>query len=864
MSFECGTTWLRADFHLHTRADRGRFKYDGEDNSFIKSYIQQMKTQGIGLGVITNHNKFDKDEYKALAKEGRKEGICILPGVELSVNDGANGIHTLIMFDQEEWLENGSDHINIFIGSMFLGKANYENSNSRSNHSLLETIKKLNDCGKDYFIIMAHVEQNNGLLEELNGGRIIEFGQNDIFRENVLGFQKLRTREKLKNLENWFEAKLPALVEGSDPGSIEEIGKGDKVFIKIGDYNFKAIKYALVDYISRISTTVLSSNNAYIKSISFQGGKLDNQNICLSPEMNNLIGIRGSGKSTIIELLRYCLDIPLGQKSQDIRYKEGIVANGIGSGGKIIVNAVDKHNNSYTIERMYGHSVNVYDESHELKNISVDSIIQNPLYFGQKDLSNTDDGFETDLMDKLMGKMRSDIIQKIESVRMKTISNIQQWMNLKNSIEQKKEFEAQKIDLQHKLKVFKERGLEEKLKRQVAFEKDDIKLNEIMRHLSFFKDSCLSFYEENKVKFIEISKHETFENQEIFSNIQRYLSELVKDLELLQKTGIKTEEYIMKVKIEIEGFKNKQNGLSEDFAKIQREINIPNLNADEFVKMSRSLNILEVKLTEVNKNIIKREELFNSIKKNLVELNELWREKFLLYETEIKKINTAQEALKLEIKFKEERGRFKEHLKEAYNGSGLRENHYSFLIENFKDYIEIFLDITKKDGSKVKTYITDTIYSNFAFKFNENICDLLTYKVPDKIEILYHGKPLMYHSLGQRASALVLFILAQRDNDLIMIDQPEDDLDNQTIYEEVIKAIKKIKPEVQFVFATHNANIPVLGDAEKVIACEYQDKIIIFEGSIDKPEIQDKIIGIMEGGKDAFNRRRDIYNLWKY
>ena len=92
----------------------------------------------------------------------------------------------------------------------------------------------------------------------------------------------------------------------------------------------------------------------------------------------------------------------------------------------------------------------------------------------------------------------------------------------------------------------------------------------------------------------------------------------------------------------------------------------------------------------------------------------------------------------------------------------------------------------------------------------------------------------------------------------------EEDLDNRTIYEKVIKAIKNLKPEVQFIFATHNANIPVVGDAEKVIACGYKEKINSFEGSIDKPEIQDKIINIMEGGKDAFSRRRDIYNLWKY
>ena len=63
----------------------------------------------------------------------------------------------------------------------------------------------------------------------------------------------------------------------------------------------------------------------------------------------------------------------------------------------------------------------------------------------------------------------------------------------------------------------------------------------------------------------------------------------------------------------------------------------------------------------------------------------------------------------------------------------------------------------------------------------------------------------------------------QSDNDIILIDQPEDDLDNKIIYDEVITAIKKKKQKMQFVFETHNSNIPVLGDAERIFMVEYQD-----------------------------------------
>jgi chromosome segregation protein len=148
--------------------------------------------------------------------------------------------------------------------------------------------------------------------------------------------------------------------------------------------------------------------------------------------------------------------------------------------------------------------------------------------------------------------------------------------------------------------------------------------------------------------------------------------------------------------------------------------------------------------------------------------------------------------------------------------------------------------------------------------FNDNKATLLTWQVPNLFQIEYHGKELREHSLGQRASALILFILSQRDNDVIVIDQPEDDLDNQTIFEDVIKLIRALKNSIQFIFATHNANFPVLGDAEQVGACSYaKGNADVQVGSIDEPRIQKAIVSIMEGGHEAFARRKEIYELWK-
>ena len=101
-------------------------------------------------------------------------------------------------------------------------------------------------------------------------------------------------------------------------------------------------------------------------------------------------------------------------------------------------------------------------------------------------------------------------------------------------------------------------------------------------------------------------------------------------------------------------------------------------------------------------------------------------------------------------------------------------------------------------------------------------------------------------------------------NQPIIIDQPEDDIDNSTIYEGIIKTLLQKKNTNQFIFATHNSNIVVLGDSDNIFVCKNEDeKLKLKSGSIDNEEIQREIVNIMEGGKEAFERRKVIYKLWR-
>ena len=113
-------------------------------------------------------------------------------------------------------------------------------------------------------------------------------------------------------------------------------------------------------------------------------------------------------------------------------------------------------------------------------------------------------------------------------------------------------------------------------------------------------------------------------------------------------------------------------------------------------------------------------------------------------------------------------------------------------LEKFSDYVALVEDWILADGKELRSILGTTEYSKLDAKLNEQYAEFLGYQVKNRVEIYYHDKLLRQHSLGQRASALILFILSQDINDIILIDQPEDDLDNKVIYDEVIKEISQI------------------------------------------------------------------------
>lgn len=126
------------------------------------------------------------------------------------------------------------------------------------------------------------------------------------------------------------------------------------------------------------------------------------------------------------------------------------------------------------------------------------------------------------------------------------------------------------------------------------------------------------------------------------------------------------------------------------------------------------------------------------------------------------------------------------------------------------------------------------------------------------------GKGLKELSAGQRGIVLLIFYLALSNKEIpIIIDQPEDNLDNQSVYDKLVPCIREAKKKRQVIIVTHNPNIAIACDAEQIISCKISktdNQITYSSGSVENVEIRKNVIDVLEGTMPAFSLRRRKYS----
>ncbi len=125
--------------------------------------------------------------------------------------------------------------------------------------------------------------------------------------------------------------------------------------------------------------------------------------------------------------------------------------------------------------------------------------------------------------------------------------------------------------------------------------------------------------------------------------------------------------------------------------------------------------------------------------------------------------------------------------------------------------------------------------------------------------IRFDGRNLDDLSMGERAIVLLKILLAHDDKPLL-IDQPEEHLDNRYIYNELTPAFRNAKRRRQIIIATHNANLVVNTDAEQIVIAKNSNGILSYTaGPLENPVIRQEIKIILEGGDEAFKKREEKY-----
>jgi len=170
-------------------------------------------------------------------------------------------------------------------------------------------------------------------------------------------------------------------------------------------------------------------------------------------------------------------------------------------------------------------------------------------------------------------------------------------------------------------------------------------------------------------------------------------------------------------------------------------------------------------------------------------------------------------------------------------------------------------DIESKDKTVLYTTIHGTLVKRIEALQNESFDELAKWFPEDEVCLEYRPskdkpyKNIALASAGQKTAAMLSFLLVHGDEPLLL-DQPEDDLDNALVSELVVEQLRKNKVRRQLLVVTHNANIVVNADAELVVTMDFDGQINLASmGGLQETSVRRDICRVMEGGEEAFRQR---------
>jgi ABC-type lipoprotein export system ATPase subunit len=616
-----------------------------------------------------------------------------------------------------------------------------------------------------------------------------------------------------------------------------------------------------------------------ITSLEVTSGFLKGLKLELADGLNCVIGGRGTGKTTVLELIRYVLSLMPDEKLSPARARalKAVVQNNLGN-GRVRISVQTKHGIRYHAERGWNEATRVYNEQGEATPISFgrDLIFTTDVY-SQNEIEEiaTNPSFQLALIDKFIDEDVRRIDGELRKLQRELDANAGELLRLDQELADLEENVAELPAIEEKLKGFQSAGggeakstnaahaqsaLREKERRTLEalhadLQKVSVDLPSVMtglvRRLESRLDADMTDGP-NKDLFAAISTH-----------VQGLSQLLARTATEISKHAVQADEAIATEERRLAERHVMRDAEYRDLlAKLQEETGSAKERAQLQTRHAEVLTAgkeLELRKRERRDSHLQRQEL-------TARLSTLRDERYALRKKVTEQLNQQlQPMIRVSISQAGNRDGYRALLTESLKGQNLK---YAAVVDKVvqnaaPEELSLLVQTGDAEGLSDRIGIDQQRSQRVieAFRGSQLVYLLDTIELEDLPRIeLFDGeyKDSTDLSTGQRCTTILPILLLESERPLL-VDQPEDNLDNRFIFETVVRNLKNAKGKRQLIFVTHNPNIPVLGDAERIFLLDSTGK----QGTLTKvgtvEELKQDIEELLEGGREAFLLRKERY-----
>lgn len=614
-----------------------------------------------------------------------------------------------------------------------------------------------------------------------------------------------------------------------------------------------------------------------LKSLSVVGGFLDGLNIDFADGLNCLIGARGTGKTTVLEFIHYALDAmpPDGPARNRV---ETLVEGNL-AGGRIEVAIQNRDGLAYIVSRSAGEAPVVLDVNRVPTEINLRSGgLFNVDIFSQNEVEAVADeaGSQLSLIDNFHASQIDAIDHRIRLLVADLDSNASKTIPLRQKIETVTESLRALPDVTEQLKVYTEEGGDDaeginkahgfkalRDREYRAVEATQSRLGEVYRSIETSVGRIGS-----QLTATITDEMRSGPNGKLIDELRDCIQGCREDVDRLLQQAMDRIEAEGRHVVELTGnldLIHKQQDM--EFHELIEKHKEAQGKAAERVRLERVRNDLKAKEREKVHLAEQMQTLSEERMKLLQTLSELRDQRYELRKGIVGQINTAlSPSIRVSLMQYGDSRQYQQLLEETLRGNRIQQGMVAKTIVNSLSPVDLAEVVKQRDAqtlvdkSELNHDQADKVIA--VLTGSRALFDLETVELIDrpKIELNDNGtfKETAALSTGQKCTTILPILLLDSENPLL-IDQPEDNLDNRFVFESIVGTIGTIKRKRQLIFVTHNPNIPVLGEADRVFVMDSDGTTArrVNVGSVD--DCKENIVTLLEGGADAFRRRGQRY-----